>query len=384
VSTSHGYPSLPDGVGQIDTAALSVAAPDGGGRRAVRQPTRSTTPTGFIPVQPRRGFIPAALRSTAVALWLAAWLAATAAAATSVIGPIDPPEWLAETGGAALMVLFAMGLTRRCGGRVWLWALLTAGFATAVLVVQSRTLFSSAAVLVAILGGVLAVMATRPAETFGQVLREYVVALLVSISAALAVAGLNAPVASDRFNLVVLGVSLLVAIGLVWQLGAGLHGMGRRGFIMIVGGAVLIAGLLVYSRFLREYGSEALVDRIDDTVAWMNDRLGGVPRPVEVLVGFPVLIWGVSTRATRRQGWWMCAFAALGTATVATSLAAPTVQPEYAGWSLLYSALLGLVLGLLVRRIDFLFTGGGGRRARRGDGVEEQRRPEPGRTEPLR
>jgi len=319
-----------------------------------------------------------------VALWFAAWLAASAAAATSVVGVIDPPEWLAETGGAALIVLFAMALTRRCGGRVWLWAVLTAGFAAAVLVAQDRTLFSSAAVLVAILGAVLAVMATRPAETFGQVLREYIVALLVSISAALAVAGLNAPVASDRFNLVVLGVSLLVAIGLVWQLGAGLHGLGRRGFIMIVVGAVLIAGLLVYSRFLREYGSEALVNQIDDTVAWMNDRLGGVPRPVEVLVGFPVLIWGVSTRARRRQGWWMCAFAALGTATVATSLAAPTVQPEYAGWSLLYSAVLGLLFGLLVRRVDILFTGGGGQRVRRGDDVEEQRRPEPGRTEPLR
>jgi hypothetical protein len=319
-----------------------------------------------------------------VALWFAAWLAATGAAATSVIGPISPPEWLAEIGGAALMVLFAMGLTRRCGGRVWLWALLTAGFAAAMLVAQNRTLFSSAAVLVAILGAILAVMATRPAETFGQVLREYAVALLISISAALAVAGLNAPIASDRFNLVVLGVSLLVAIGLVWQLGAGLHGMGRRGFVLIVGGAVLIAGLLVYSRFLREYGSESLVNSINDTVAWMYDRLGGVPRPVEVLIGFPALIWGVGTRAQRRQGWWMCAFAVLGTATVATSLAAPTVQPEYAGKSLLYSVLLGLFFGLLVSRIDFLFTGGGGQRARRGDLVEEERRPEPGRTEPLR
>jgi hypothetical protein len=179
-----------------------------------------------------------------------------------------------------------------------------------------------------------------------------------------------------------LGVSLLVAIGLVWQLGAGLHGMGRRGFIMIIGGAVLIACLLIYSRFLREYGSEALVDRINDTVAWMNNHLGGVPRPVEVLIGFPMLIWGVGTRSRRRQGWWMCAFAALGTATVATSLAAPTVHPEYAGRSLLYSAILGLFVGLLVCRIDILITGGGGQRARHG--VEEERRPEPSRTEPLR
>jgi hypothetical protein len=353
-----------------------------GGHRAARHPTVTTT--GFVPVQPRRGFIPVALRSTAVVLWLAAWLTATAAAATSVVVVVDTPEWLAEVGAAGLLVLFTMGLTRRCGGRIWLWTLLAAAFAAGVLIAQNRTLFSSAAVLVAVAGAVLAVMATRPAEDLGHVLREYAVALLISISAAIGVAGFNAPVASDRFNLVVLGVSLLVAIGLVWQLGAGLHGMGRRGFILIVGGAVLIAGLLVYSRFLREYGSESLVDRINDTVAWIRDSFGGVPRPVEVLIGFPVLIWGVSTRARRRQGWWMCAFAALGTATVATSLAAPTVEPEYAGWSLLYSAILGLLLGLLVRRIDVMFTGGGGHRVRRSGHAEEQLRPEPGRTEPLR
>jgi hypothetical protein len=158
--------------------------------------------------------------------------------------------------------------------------------------------------------------------------------------------------------------------------------MGRRGFILIVGGAVLVAALLVYSWFLREYGSESLVDRINDTVSSMRDGLGGVPRPVEVLIGFPVLIWGVSTRASRRQGWWMCAFAALGTATVATSLAAPTIEPEYAALSLLYSAILGLLFGLLLR-IDVLFTGGG-QRARHSGDDEDLIRPEPGRTEPLR
>jgi hypothetical protein len=354
-----------------------------GGRRAARRASTAKT-ARFTPVQPRRGFVPAALRSVAVTIWFAAWLAASAAAASSVIVVVETPEWLAEVGAAALVVLFTAAVTRRCGGRFWLWSLLALGFAGGVIVAQNRTLFSSAAVLVAVLGGVLAVMGTRPAATLPQVLREYVVALLISISAAFGVAGFNAPVASDRFNLVVLGVSLLFALGLVWQLGAGLHGMGRRGFIMLVGGAVLIASLLVYSRFLREYGSESFVDRIDDAVAWTRDTLGGVPRPVEVLIGFPALIWGVSTRARRRQGWWMCAFAALGTATVATSLAAPSVEPEYAGWSLLYSAVLGLLFGLLVRRIDVMFTGGGGRRARRSGSAEEPLRPEPGRTEPLR
>jgi hypothetical protein len=353
-----------------------------GGRRAARR--TAVKASRFTPVQPRRGFVPAALRSVAVTIWLASWLAASAASATSIVVVVDTPEWLAETGAAALMVLFAVGLARRCGGRVWLWSLLTLAFAGGVLVAQNRTLFSSAAVLVAVLGAVLAVLVTKPASTLPRLLVEYVVALLVSISAALAVAGFNPPIASGRFNIVVLGVSLLVALGLVWQLGAGLHGMGRRGFILIVGGAVLIGGLLVYGRFLREYGSESLVDRINDMVAWTSDHLGGVPRPVEVMIGFPALVWGVSTRTRRRQGWWMCAFAALGTATVATSLAAPTIEPEYAGWSLLYSAVLGLLLGLVVRRVDVLFTGGGGQRARRSEGTVEDLRPEPGRTEPLR
>jgi hypothetical protein len=353
---------------------------DSGGRRATSR--IAVRASRFKPIQPRRGFVPVALRSTAVALWLVAWLAATAASATSVVVVVETPEWLGEAGASALLVLFAAGLTRRCGGRVMFWSLLALVFAAGVLIAQDRTLFSSAAVLVAVLGAVLAVLATRPAATTAQVIREFVVALLISISAALAVAGFNAPVASDRFNIVVLGFSLLVAIGLVWQLGAGLHGIGRRGLVLIVGGAVLITVLLVYSRFLREYGSESLVDRINDTVGWMRDGLGGVPRPVEVLIGFPVLIWGVSTRASRRQGWWMCAFAALGTATVATSLASPSIEPEYAALSLLYSAVLGLLFGLLLR-IDVLFTGGG-RRARHSGEEQELMRPEPGRTEPLR
>lgn len=368
--------------GAVANGAPVNGHPDSGGRRAARRVVAKTT--RFTPVQPRRGFIAAALRSFAVTSWLVAWLTASAASATSVIAVADTPEWLAESGAAALVVLFTMAVTRRCGGRIWLWTLLAGAFAGGVLVVQDRMMFSSAAVLVAVLGAVVAVLVTRPAVTLPQMLREYVVALLFSISAAFGVAGFNAPVASDRFNLVVLGVSLLLAIGLVWQLGAGLHGMGRRGFILIVVGAVLLAGLLVYSRFLREYGSEALVDRINDSIAWMSANLGGVPRPVEVLIGFPALVWGVSTRARRRQGWWMCAFAALGTATVATSLAAPTIEPAYAGWSLLYSAVLGFLLGLLVRRLDVVVTGGGGQRARRSADVEEDLRPEPGRTEPLR
>jgi len=195
------------------------------------------------------------------------------------------------------------------------------------------------------------------------------------------VAGYDAPVASGRYNLVVLGLSLMTAIGLVWQLGAGLHGLGRRGLVLILAGAILVSGVLVYTRILGEYGSASLLDSVQSFTAAVRDRIGGVPRPVEVLIGFPALIWGVGTRASRRQGWWMCAFGVLGTATVTTSLAAPLVDPEYALWSTVYSAVLGGVLGLLLRRADVVFTSRG-RRANR-EPVDAFVRPEPARTRSL-
>jgi hypothetical protein len=207
------------------------------------------------------------------------------------------------------------------------------------------------------------------------------VALLIAASGAVAVAGYDAAVVSDRFNLLVLGLSLLAAIGLVWQLGAGLHGLGRRGLVLILGGAVLVTGLLVYSTALREYRSASLVSSVESAAVAIRDRIGGVPRPVEALIGFPALIWGVATRASRRQGWWMCAFGVLGTATVTTSLAAPLVDPEQALWSTVWSALLGGVLGLLLRRADVAFTGRG-RRANR-DPFDAFVRPEPARTRSL-
>lgn len=320
-------------------------------------------------------------RAGAVLLWLVAWAVATAAAAMSVVAVPGVPEGVDRAGAALLTVVLALGLTHRCGGRVWLWGLLAAAFAAAGWRLDTDWTRSAASVLVAILAAVLAVMATRPAPGVLRILGEYAVALLIAASGAVAVAAYDARILSDRYNILVLGLALLAAIGLVWQLGAGLHGLGRRGLALMLGGALLVTGVLVYSRLLREYGSAQLVDSIESAAVSVRERIGGVPRPVEVLIGFPALIWGVGTRASRRQGWWMCAFGALGTATVATSLAAPGVDPEYALWSTVYSVLLGGVLGLLLRRVDSAFTGSG-RRSRR-ESPDAFVRPEPGRTEPL-
>jgi hypothetical protein len=78
----------------------------------------------------------------------------------------------------------------------------------------------------------------------------------------------------------------------------------------------------------------------------------------------------------------VCAFGCLGTSGVATSLAAPGAVLGQELLSTLYSMLVGLVLGFVVWRVDRLFTGPRGRRAR---GAERAMplRPEPSRTRPL-
>ncbi len=329
-----------------------------------------------------------ALRLGAVTAWLLAWLAASLAAAAGLVTVDRAPAWLPEAGAATLTVLFAVALTRRSGGRVWFWSLLTVVPVAAALILDQRWLLSSVAVLAAVLGGITAVMLTRPAASPLRLLYEYLLALALAASAGLAVAAWGAPVDPIRFPLAVLALTLTLTIALVWQLGAGYHGIGRRGLVLIAGGAMLVTMILVYSRVLREYGSVTVTEAVESAVSWTTDRLGGVPRPIEVLVGFPALVWGVWVRTSRRQGWWMCAFGTVGTATLATTLADPDVELEYAGLSTAYSVVLGLLLGLLVIRIDALLTRGrrrdAGRRARREGREADPVRPEPGRTTPLR
>lgn len=325
--------------------------------------------------------MPAALRGSALTVWFAGWLVGTAAAATSIVST-DLPGRTGVAGAALLTVVFAAGLTRRCGGRVWLWTTLAAIVSSGAVFAEQRWLLAGTSVLVAVLAGILAVMATRPADSVVGATGEFVLAVVLAATGAVAVAGWDAPIDSSRYNLLVDGVSLLLTLGLVWRLGAGLHGMGRRGCLVVVAGAALIALVLVYGQVLRTYGSKSIVDTVNSTVAWFDHHLHGVPRPAEVLIGFPALVWGISTRASRRQGWWMCAFGVVGTATVATSLAAPRLDPVYAGLSTLYSVVLGLALGLVVHKVDTMLTGSGSR-ALRGRGDAELR-PEPGRTEPLR
>ena len=102
--------------------------------------------------------------------------------------------------------------------------------------------------------------------------------------------------------------------------------------------------------------------------------------PIQVLVGIPALVWGTHMRARRRQGWWVCAFGTAATVSVAGILVNPATGWLEAGLIIVYSLLPGLVLGYLLIRVDLLFTGPRGRRARR----EEEAtaiRPEPARLQ---
>src|SRR5690606_24098836 len=99
----------------------------------------------------------------------------------------------------------------------------------------------------------------------------------------------------------------------------------------------------------------------------------------EFLIGFPALVVGTSMRSRYREGWWVCVFAVVGTVIVANSLIDPRAYPSYFALSTLYSAILGLALGLVVRAA--LLRPRGGRAAR---AVQHSRRSEPKRFAPLR
>ena len=351
-----------------------MGSKSGGGRRRLD----SATPADYdVPTrQPR--LTSTALQRSIVAIWLVAWLLGTLVAGTSVVA-VGAPEWLGRPAAALMMVVFAVGLTHRCGGLMRIWPVLVFVLAVAAATGQTVALLASAAFVTAVLGAVLAVMATRPASSIFGSIGEYLLAIVVALSGTVSVAAWNAPVQYQRFNLLVLGASLALIIAVVWNLGAGLHGMSKEGFWILIGGAILLILLLAYSSFVRTNGSETVVNLFSDVVTWTRETFGGIPRPVEVLIGFPALICGVSVRSKRREGWWILVFAVISTAVLSTSLVTPSALPSYIALSTWYSLLMGLIVGLIVRH--FVMRERGGRAAR---AIEHVSRVEPPRTSPLR
>ena len=307
-----------------------------------------------------------------------AWVVGTIAAATSIIA-VDMPVDVERPGAALLLIVFSVGLVHRVGGHMRIWGSLAAVLGIAASTTEANVALAAAAAVSAVLASVWAIVITRPAVTVLEAIREYVFAILIALSGTVGVAAWNAPVDYQRFNLVVLTVSLGLAITVVWNLGAGLHGLGRQNLAVLAGVAALLLLVLAYSSFVRTHGSQMITDGISNMVIWMRQTVGGVPRPVEVLIGFPALVVGVSMRSRNREGWWILVFAVIGTGVLTTSLVSPGAFPTYIGLSTLYSSILGLLVGLVVR--SFAVRDRSSRAARV---VERERRIEPPRLAALK
>lgn len=313
-----------------------------------------------------------------IVITTAIWVLAALAAGTSIVA-VAVPTWVERPAAAVLMVISAVGLTHRAGGRMRIWIPMVAVLGLAALLVKANILLAAAAAVTAVLTAVLAVVNTRPAATARAAVGEYVGALMGALVGTVAVAAWNAPVNYQRFNLVVIGAALTLAITMMWNLGAGLHGLGRQGLLIPIGLALLLLILFTYSSFVRAHGSQSIVDGIGTAVTWLRQNIGGVPRPVEVFIGFPALVVGVSIRSKHREGWWVLVFAVIGTSVVTTSLVTPSALPTYVGLSILYSAVLGLVVGLIARRFVMVE-----RSSRASRAIEPVVRTEPARTASLK
>jgi hypothetical protein len=303
------------------------------------------------------------------------------AALVAGIVPVGP-QWLPGAGSVAVASAYSWALAARTGGRPVVYGTLAAGLGLVVLVSDEDSLRTGAAVMTCVVSAVLGVMATVPAVRFVHAVRETVIALVIAGVGALATVGFEPAITVVRFEYATFGLALVAAFGVVYRLGAGFHGLGRRGVAIVLVGMVVLAGTLLYAELLRRYGTPGLVESLLDVVRWSRANLGAFPRPIETVLGVPALVWGCHMRARRRQGWWVCAFGVAATSAVANSLANPAITLRESSLSVLYGLAVGLLIGLLVVRVDLVVTGSRGRRSRRAEEAGAVR-PEPERTHAL-
>lgn len=315
-----------------------------------------------------------------VALWMLV-VAGGLAALVCALVPVGP-SWLDGVGAVAVVSAYSWGLAARTGGRPVVFGVLALVLGVLVLVIDQDYLRTGAAVMTCVVSAVLGVMATTPAVQFVRAARECLVAVLIAGIGAMATIGFEPVVSVVRFEYTTLGLAFVGAFGVVYRLGAGLHGLGRRGLVVVAIGGVVLAVTLLYAEMLRRYGSQELVDHLLDGVRWSRDHLGAFPRPIEAVLGVPALAWGCHMRARRRQGWWLCAFGVAATAPVASSLVNPAISLVECGLSVFYGLVVGLLIAYVVIRIDLALTGSrgqGGRRLEEAGAV----RPEPPRMAAL-
>lgn len=324
-------------------------------------------------------------RGTFALTWVLVTLAALAALLTGWFDvglPTWLVPWLPLGGAVAVTTLYAFAIGVRTGGRPLLTAVLALLLSAGAAVSGIPVLLAGVTVVTAAMGAVLGVIITVPSARFAGVVRECVVATFVAGVAAFAANAYDAKVSVDRAEYLALALGLLGALTLVYRLGAGFQGLGTRGAVVVVGGLGLLALSLAYTEALTRWGSPEMIRSIEQTYRDARHTLGAVPRPLEALLGYPALAWGVSTRARRRQGWWPCAFGAAGLAGIAASLIDHRMTLMEAGITVGYGAVIGLVLGYLVVRVDAFLSGTRGARARRAEEATAHR-PEPRRTAAL-
>jgi hypothetical protein len=312
------------------------------------------------------------------------WCLVVAAGLASLVAALIPvgPPWLDGVGAVTVVTAYSFGLAARTGGRPVVFGGLALLLGAGVLLTDESYLRTGAAVLTCAVSAVFAVMVTVPGEHFARVARECCLAVLVAAVGALAVVGFDPVISLVRFEYVTLGLSLVGVLVLVHRLGAGWHGLGRRGLLGVLFGGVILTGLLLYAELLRRYGPPELVTSLLDGVRWSREHLGAFPRPIEAALGVPALAWGVHMRARRRQGWWLCAFGAAGTTAVANSLVNPAISLLECGLSVGYGLVVGLLVGYAVIRVDVALTGASAR-GRRAGAPTAAVRPEPPRSAAL-
>lgn len=315
-----------------------------------------------------------------VALWAIVVLAGLGCLVAALV-PVGP-SYLDRVGAVVVATAYTWGLAARAGGRPVVFGALALALGVAVLLIDEAYLRTGAAVLTCVVAAVLGVMATVPAAGFLRAAWECLVAVLVAAVGALATVGFQPVISLVRFEYATLALALVGAFAVVYRLGAGLHGLGRRGLTAVLVGGVLLMATLLYAELLRRYAAADLVGELLDWVRWSRRNLGAFPRPIETLLGVPALAWGCHMRARRRQGWWLCAFGVAATAPVANSLVNPAISLLECGLSVLYGLVVGLALGYAVIRADLALTGSRGRGGRRLEQAGAVR-PEPPRAAAL-
>ncbi len=316
-------------------------------------------------------------------LWTLVTVAGAAALLAGVVG--WGPWLLPDAGAVVVATAYVWALAVRTGGRPVVFGLLTLAVGATLLLSHQEVLRNGAAVMTCALAAILAVVATVPAVTSRAAVREVLVAVVLAALGGLAAAGFRPTIDFPRFEYLTLGMALVGCLVVVYRLGAGLHGLGRRGLAVVVIGGIVLGLTLAYGELLRRYGTPVLVQNVGDGIAWLRDKAGASPRPIVAVLGVPALMWGVHMRARRRQGWWVCAVGVTATTPVAQALLQPSTALREWSLALGYGVVVGLLLGQLLIRADVALTGGRGSRGRRGRRAEEAAalRPEPHRIDAL-